>query len=814
MTAWHELDVDTALSQLQTSAASGLDDSSAAARLARDGANELTRRRTRGAWTVLFDQFRTTLVGMLVVAAVVSAFAGDKTDAVAVLAIVVLNAALGFAQDYRAERAMAALVRLAVPSVRVRRSGRVETISARSLVAGDVMLLEAGNVVAADARLIEAANLQVDEAALTGESHAVFKDAALVAAPSTPLAERQNMVYMGTAISQGRGVAVITATGMHSELGQIAALVETVSAQPTPLQRRLDRLGRGLAVATIVIAVAVFAMGIARGEQARTMFLTAVSLAVAAVPEGLPAVVTMALALGSRRMLQRRALVRRLSAVEGLGSVDVICTDKTGTLTENRMEVAAIELPEGGVDLDRLSRGDLDPATTMLLTAAALCNDATVDADGGTTGDPTEVALMRCAVRAGLDPASLGKALPRTTEAPFDSARKRMSTVHRIGNATGLAGRHDEQFVVFSKGAPGPMLAVSRQIWTRNGAVDIDREWTERTAAAIDRLASRGMRVLAVAAAYRQTATSDASTLERDLTFLGLVALADPPRPEAAAAVDACKAAGIRPVMITGDHPLTAQSIAAQLGIGNARATTGPEIDNATDDQLDTVVADARVFARVSPVHKLRLVRAYTRLGHTVAMTGDGVNDAPALKQASIGIAMGVTGTDVAKEVADIVLLDDNFATIVAAVEEGRLIYDNLRKFVKYLLTTNSGELLVVAVGPLLGLPLPLLPLQILWVNLVSDGPSALMIALEPPERDVMRRPPARGADILSTAVVRHIVWMGALIAVVCLVPGYWYYRTGNAAWQTMIFTIVMLAQQAHVLAIRRDTVSWRDLNL
>jgi Ca2+-transporting ATPase len=818
MTAWHDIDVAAAIARLQTDLAAGLDDPAAAARLARDGPNELASRHVRGAGSILLEQFATTMVVVLAVAAVGSFAAGDVKDAVAILSIVVLNAALGFAQDYRTERALAALTRLSVPLVGVRRSGQVQKISARLLVAGDVILLEPGNIVGADARLVESTNLQVEEASLTGEAEPVHKDSAATLDTSTALADRRNMVFMGTAVTYGRAVAVVIATGMRTELGQIAALVQNVAHEPTPLQRRLDRLGRGLAAGALAIAAFIFLTGLARGEPLKTMFLTAISLAVAAVPEGLPAVVTIALALGSQRMLRRHALVRRLSAVEGLGSVDVICTDKTGTLTQNRMSVAAIELADRPVDLaDAVDTRDAP--IVALLAGAALCNDASIDADDHGIGDPTEVALLRCAAGRGLAAADLAPQVPRVAEAPFDSVRKRMSTVHRadddhaqlvqVLHQARNGGDGSARFVVFTKGAPDRLLAVSDRAWTSAGIVRLDAAAAARATAAVDRLAARGMRVLGVGVRWiASPAPADAVSLERDLIFLGLLALADPSRPEASPAVAACKAAGIRPVMITGDHPLTAQSIAKDVGITDGgRVVTGTELDSLSDDALAALVDDVVVFARVSPEHKLRLVNAYAQRGHVVAMTGDGVNDAPALKRASIGIAMGVTGTDVAKEVADIVLLDDNFASIVSAVEEGRVIYDNLRKFVKYLLTTNSGELLVMALGPLLGLPLPLLPLQILWINLVTDGPTALMLGIEPAEPDVMRRPPARQDDrILSPALVRHVASVGLLMAAVCLAPGYWYYRAGDPAWQTVVFTVVALAQMAHVLSVRSNT--------
>ncbi len=679
------------------------------------------------------------MVVILIVAAVVLAALGDFMDTGVILAIVVLNAVLGFHQEFRAEKAIAALKKLAVPHVTVRRDGLVLQISARDLVSGDVMLLEAGNVVAADGRLMAAATLRTQEAALTGESQPVDKDAATIPVrgdgSAIVVGDRRNMVFMGTAVTYGRGHAVVTDTGMRTELGAIATMLHTVQRAPTPLQRRLDQLGRRLALVAIALVALIFGLGLARGEDLKVMFLTAVSMAVAAVPEGLPAVVTIALALGAQRMLRRRALIRKLAAVETLGSVTVICSDKTGTLTQNRMRATTLDvagrceqLAEGkALRLEAWARLDSQPSPeadgrlssdlglALLLAGGALCNDAGVGANAGNppepgtaVGDPTETALVEAAGRAGMAKADLERQFQRMAEVPFDSERKRMTSIHLMPSAAiPLADalrqlQYDgtpaarSTHAAFTKGAVDQMIGITRHVWAGSRCERLDEAWTRRILTANDRLARDGIRVLGVGFRLLEGLpdTRMPHTIESDLTFVGLVGIVDPPRAEARDAVGTCTAAGIRVVMITGDHPLTAASIARQLGIAsNDRIVTGADLEHLSSDQLAAVVDDVHVFARVSPAHKLKIVEALQQRGHTVAMTGDGVNDAPALKKAHIGVAMGITGSDVSKEAADMVLLDDNFSTIVAAVEEGRVIYDNIRKFVKYLLTTNSSEL-------------------------------------------------------------------------------------------------------------------------
>jgi Ca2+-transporting ATPase len=830
------------LQELGVDPVRGLSEAETARRLARHGPNELIERGGRSPWMIFLGQMTGTMVLILVVAAVISAFLGDDRDAVAILAIVILNAVLGFQQEYKAEKAMAALKKMAVPSVRVRRDGRLREISARELVPGDVVLLEAGNRVPADCRLIEAANLRVQESALTGESEPVDKSTSDTETSELPLAERRHMTYMGTAIAYGRGIGVVTETGMDTELGKIASMIQTVRREPTPLQRRLDHLGKALALIAFFLVGVIFVLGLFRGEEIRVMFLTAISMAVAAGPEGLPAVVTIALALGAQRMFRRRALIRKLSAVETLGSVTVICSDKTGTLTENRMTVTILDVAGHRVDLIERLRGDepvfesedlpgeKDPALALLLAGGALCNDAELvrdpDKPGAfeAVGDPTEGALAVAAARAGLSKSGLEKLFPRVAEIPFDSQRKRMTTIHRFPHSKSdvpqpLRGiwrwsreAGEIPFLAFTKGAVDGLVSISDKVWVNDRAEPLSDGWRVRIVAANDRLAQSGMRVLGVS--FRPLSSAERKSLkdaERDQIFVGMAGMIDPARPEVKEAVATCKRAGVRPMMITGDHPLTARHVARELGIAEAgRILIGPDLDRLPPEKLIVEVERVPVYARVSPEHKLKIVQALQERGELVAMTGDGVNDAPALKKADIGVAMGITGTDLSKEAADMVLQDDNFATIVAAVEEGRVIYDNIRKFMRYILTANSGELWVMLLAPFLGMPLPLLPLQILWINLVTDGLPALALVAEPPEGEVMRRPPIRPTESLfDTKMRKQVVWAGLLMGIVSLGIGYGYWLISRPEWQTLLFTTMTLSQMGLALAVRsgRDSL-------
>ncbi|HUZ71441.1 MAG TPA: calcium-translocating P-type ATPase, PMCA-type [Stellaceae bacterium] len=776
----------------------GLGPDEAALRLAQDGTNEIRERGRRRLLDMAVAQFSDFMIVILVAAAVVSGVIGDVEDTIVIIAIVLLNGVVGFVQDFRAERAMAALKRLAALKATVVRAGRRQVIAAAEIVPGDIVLLEAGTVVPADLRLIEAPRLKVTEAALTGESLPVEKRTGPLADPALALADQLNMAFKGTVVTYGRGRGVAVATGMATELGKIADMLAAAPTTQTPLQRRLAAFGRQLALAVIGICAIIFAVGLLRGEPVLLMLLTALSLVVAAIPEALPAVVTVMLALGARTMARRNALVRRLPAVETLGSVSCICTDKTGTLTLNEMH--AVEVFVAGRRHVPTALGDAGAPTRRLLEALALCNDAGRGERDEIVGDPTEVALSRLATGAGFDKHVLEQSAPRRMELPFDSDRKRMTTFHS----------QDAGFVAYTKGAPEMVIARCAMVMEEEGEAAADRE---RLMAVAEAMADEGLRVLAVADRRWNTLPrdQDAETIERDLTLLGLVGLQDPPRPEAKQAVALCKSAGITPVMITGDHPVTARAIARAVGLLGAgdRVLTGPELRLLSDADLADGIKRTRVYARVDPAQKIRIVAAVQAGGEFVAMTGDGVNDAPALARADIGVAMGKTGTDVAREAASLVLLDDNFATIVAAIEEGRRIFDNIRKFIRYALTCNSAEIWTIFLAPFLGLPIPLLPIHILWINLVTDGLPGLALAAEPPEKAVMQRPPRpAGESIFAHGMWQHILWVGSTMAGVTLLTQAWAIHVASAHWQTMVFTVLTLSQMGHVLAIRSERES------
>jgi P-type Ca2+ transporter type 2C len=757
------------------------------------GANELPVAAGRSIWSLVADQFSDFMILVLVAAAVVSGLIGDLVDTLVILVIVVLNAAIGVVQAWRADRALAALRQLAAAQATVVRGGDVQQVPAHSLVPGDVVLLEAGNQVPADVRLIEIAQLKVDESALTGESVTVAKHASALSGNLHALGDRLNMAFKGTTATHGRGRGLVVATGMATELGKVAGLLALDGDQTTPLQRRLAAFGKRLAIAVLAICGVILAVGLLRGEPPLLMFLTALSLAVAAIPEALPAVVTVLLALGARRMVSVHALVRRLPSVETLGSVTYICSDKTGTLTQNRMQVEV--LVADGETASPPRPAAADPAQAALLRAVALCNDATPAPGGGWRGDPTETALVEAAAAAGLDKAALQAEWPRLAELPFDAERKRMTTVHRA----------PQGYLAYTKGAPESVIPLCGD--SCPGGLD-RAAWLEQA----ETMAAQGLRVLAVAQRGHERLPHDddaVEVVESGLCLIGLVGLIDPARPEAAAAVRECMDAGITPVMITGDHPATARAIALRLGLVNdpqAPVLTGAELSSLDDDALLVRVRHVRVYARVDPAQKIRIVQALQSHGEFVAMTGDGVNDAPALKRADIGIAMGKGGTDVAREASSLVLLDDNFATIVAAVREGRRIYDNIRKFVRYAMTGNSGEIWTISLAPLMGLPIPLLPIHILWINLVTDGLPGLALAAEPAERGVMQRPPRPPAESLfARGMWQHILLIGLLLGGLCLALQAWALTTGLAHWQTMVFTVLTLGQMAHVMAIRSE---------
>tara|TARA_R110001592_G_scaffold240929_2_gene501264 strand:+ start:90951 stop:93539 length:2589 start_codon:yes stop_codon:yes gene_type:complete len=782
-TAWHTLSAEKLGQILRCEFDQGLDNAEAERRLQQHGPNQLQESKRRPLWHLLLKQLSDFMMLVLLAAALISGFIGELADTVAILVIISLNAVIGAVQEFRAERAIAALKGMAAPTARVRRQGQVQVLPSVELVPGDLILLDAGEIVPADLRLLEVAELELNESMLTGESGGVAKQFEPLAIPELPVGERRNMAFKGARVNRGRAVGLVVATGMSTELGRIAQLLDTVPQLNTPLQQRLAAFGKKLGLAVLAICAVIFLMGWLRGEPALIMFLTSVSLAVAAIPEALPAVVSVALALGARRMSQRRALVRNLPAVETLGSVTYICADKTGTLTENRMR--AQHFYQAGKVTDTIPE-----AAVQFGQALAVSNDIEVGSEEA-QGEPTELALYKAAQEQGYDKQSLLQQFPRVAELPFDSERKRMSTLHRDG----------ESIRLYCKGAPEQILPL---------CTDIDQLLVAGEA---EKLALQGNRVLALATRIYPTMPQEAALMhaETELLFLGLVALIDPPREEVPQAVRDCIEAGITPVMITGDHPATAVAIAERLGIASSKEQliSGVLLDEMPSQELEKRVRELRVYARVTPQQKIRIVEALQANGEFCAMTGDGVNDAPALRQADIGIAMGKGGTDVAREAADMVLLDDNFATIVAATREGRHIFDNIRKFIKYTMTSNSGEIWVLLLAPVFGLPLPLLPIHILWINLVTDGLPGLALTAEPEETGIMQRPPRPpGQSIFAGGMWQHMLWVGLLIGLVSLAAQAWSYHSGSAHWQTMVFTVLTFSQLAHVLAIRSESES------
>jgi Ca2+-transporting ATPase len=793
----HTLSADEVLRSLD-STISGLSAAAAKERLEAYGLNALPEQRRRTVFSMVLDQFKDFLILLLIGAAVVSGMIGEPVDTVAILVIVVLNAVIGFVQEFRAEKAMEALRKMAAAQAVVRREGKTLEIPTEQLVPGDIALLDAGCVVPADLRIVESAMLKTAEAALTGESVPVPKVISAVSDPEASLGDRRNMAYKGTQVVYGRGVGVVVATGMATELGKIAGLLQEQEEVKTPLQRRLATFGRHLGLIALAICAIVFAAGVIRGVDLVLMFLTSVSLAVAAVPEALPAVATITLALGARRMVKINSLVRRLPAVETLGSVTYICSDKTGTLTLNRMRCERF-FAEGSFFAD--SAGGDVATLPWLWRAMALCNDASEAQGGAVSGDPTETALYVAAAQAGFKREVLEREWARVGEIPFESDRRLMTTFHACPEGG---------YVSFTKGAAEAVLAGSGTQLLQGSPAILDPISIEQAA---DDMAKDGLRVLALAMRRWESLPADVTpdAAERDMTFIGMAGLMDPPREEAAQAVAECRAAGIVPVMITGDHPATALTIARRLGIAStsSEVLTGKELAALSLEEFGRRVEDVRVYARVAPEQKVKIVTALQDRGEFVAMTGDGVNDAPALKKAEIGVAMGVTGTDVTKEAADMILLDDNFATIVRAVKEGRRIFDNVRKFIKYTMTSNSGEIWTILLAPFVGLPIPLLPIHILWINLVTDGLPGLAYAAEPGERDIMRRSPRPpGESILAEGLGIHMVWVGVLMGGVCLLTQALTYRMEGIHWQTMVFTVLCLSQLGHALAVRSE---WRS---
>jgi len=810
---WHTLQPSDILESLKTDAQNGLSDSEAAARLQTYGPNILQASGHTPAWKLLLQQFQNLLIVILLIGTVLSGVLGHETEAIAIGVIVLLAVMLGFIQEYRAEKAMEALQKMAAPTANVIRGGVEVEIPSADVVPGDVILLAAGDRVPADGRLLEAANLTIEEAVLTGESVAVEKDARALVTEKAPLGERKNVVFSGTVVTYGRGRAVATGTGMQSEFGKIAGLLQTVKSGPTPLQQNLDKVGRVLAIAALVVVVLIVGVGLARGQDWLEMLIFGIALAVAVVPEALPAVVTISLAIGVQRLVKRNALIRRLPAVETLGSTTVICTDKTGTLTKDEMTIRNVVIgnelldvsgsgyaPEGKVTKDGKEL-QAPRALQELAIAGTLCSDASLHRAEGQwdiKGDPTEGAIVVLAKKLGFEKTELEHENPRVDEIPFTSETKRMTTFHAVQGST----------VAYVKGAAEMIVADCSSMVAPDGTeqplTDTQRKQLLTTA---QELAGKALRVLAVA---KKTSATRENALH-DLTLLGLVGMIDPPRSEAAAAIKVCKRAGIKVTMITGDHPVTAQAIARELGLlEQDLVVTGPELESMSDAKLESIVESVDVFARVSPAHKLRIVTALQKRGHVAAMTGDGVNDAPALKKADIGIAMGITGTDVTKEAAAMTLTDDNFASIVSAVEEGRGIYGNIRKYLMYLLSSNIGEICLMATTSILGMPAPLSAVQILYVNLATDGLPALALAVDKASPNIMLQPPRNTrTGIFTKPVILQLLTGGIWSAFANFCLFVYALRSGRSLEEAMSMSFVCLVLTEFCKAYLFRTDGW-----
>jgi len=795
---WHHLSAEEAFHELESQPL-GLNQAQAAERLIKYGPNELQAAKRISPWEILLEQFKNILILILLGATAISLFLGHGIESIVIAVIVLFAVGLGFVQEYRAERAIEALRQMAAPTATVLRDGAEVKIPAKDLVPGDLIILRTGDRVPAEGRLLEAVNLQLEEAALTGESVPLEKHVLVLGSEDLPIGDRKNMVYAGTAVTYGRGRALVAATGMQTEFGKIAQLLQTVETGKTPLQHNLDKVGTVLARAAFVVVALIVALGLMRGQPFIEMLIFGIALAVAVVPEALPAVVTISLAIGVQKMVKRHALIRRLPAVETLGSTSVICSDKTGTLTKDEMTVRRIftagqmfsvsgsgYAPEGVFSTNGGTPCNPTPALRQMLMASTLVSDTEmIQLQSGAwdiKGDPTEGALVVAAAKAGIQKPALEKAYPRVHEIPFSSETKRMTTLHNT----------DGKLTAYAKGAPEVILEGCEWVLTPEGVVLLDEAGRRQVLSQAQVMASEALRVLAIA--FKPEVTLESA--EQGMTFLGLAGMIDPPRPEAKEAIALCAEAGIRPVMITGDHPITAQAVARELGLlqNGGRVVTGAELEALSDEQLQREVEQISVYARVSPAHKLRVVTAWQARGHIAAMTGDGVNDAPALKKADIGVAMGITGTDVTKEAAAMTLTDDNFASIVAAVEEGRGVFGNIKKYLMYLLSSNIGEIGLMAGSALLGLPLPLTAVQILYVNLATDGLPALALSVDPPEKDLMKRKPRNPRTGIFTRPVITLMILGGLWSTIINLGLFtWALNSGRSLEQAMTMTFVSL---------------------
>ncbi|HQA47373.1 MAG TPA: calcium-translocating P-type ATPase, SERCA-type [Bacillota bacterium] len=804
---WYTLEKEAVEKELSTSLSKGLDDKEAAERLERYGYNEIEQKKRKTIFQMYVDQFKDFMIIILIIAAVISGLLGELTDAVVILMIVVLNAVLGVVQENKAEESLAALKRMSAPSAKVLRNGRHDIIPARMLVPGDVVILETGDLVPADIRITKALNLKVQEAALTGESVPVEKDESPLSMKNVPLGDRVNMGYSGSLVTYGRGEGIVVGTGMDTEVGKIAKMIQSAEEVETPLKKKLQALGKVLGIAALAICAVIFIVGVAYGKEIFEMFLTSVSLAVAAIPEGLPAIATIVLAIGVQRMVKRNAIVRRLPSVETLGSATVICSDKTGTLTLNKMTVERLfynsRVYSANKDIEPLDSGE---HLRLLVTTGVLCNDSKLkETDEGiiALGDPTETALVDLGLKVGINKEQLEAGQPRVDEVPFDSKRKLMTTVHALENC----------YRVYTKGAVEELLKISDSILLDGKVVKLEQQHRDTILKTNEDMARDALRVLGMA--YKDirdlSRGSGEQAYENGLTFIGMMGMIDPPRPEAKEAVALCKRAGIKPVMITGDHSVTAVAIARDLGIltEGEEAVTGAQLEDISDRDLVDRVDHISVYASVSPEHKVRIVKAWQARGQIVAMTGDGVNDAPALKIADIGAAMGIVGTDVSKEASDMVLTDDNFATVVAAVEEGRVIFANILKAIQFLLSCNVGEILTLFVATMLNWHEPLLPIHILWVNLVTDSLPALALGVDPAEKNIMDRKPRNPEkNIFDKGMITRIIYQGIMVGTLTLAAFVFGSQRSLEAGRTMAFTVLALSQLAHAFNVRSNRQS------